>query len=178
MWDNVGVGEGAWHRHASLQGKDIVTEGPEMGRLWLQSWGRQQQLQKVGLRNTGSQIGLQREGKGLCRPLSPEDISQRLTAECSRKNEEDPCTGTMPMLPDTAHTIVPFLSRLPRSQPTQLKAKRPCCLSNSRGSCPLSLVQSSLARLWCMGPGQAVDHCSPTQPVWKSQLRTKRVQEI
>lgn len=111
MWDNVGVGEGAWHRHTSLQGEDTVSEGPETGGLRLQTQGRQQQLQKVGLRNTESQIGLQREGKGLCRPLFPKDISQRLTAECSRKNEEDPCAGIMSVFPDTAHTV-PFLSRL------------------------------------------------------------------
>lgn len=54
MWDNVGVGEGAWHRHPSLQGEDIVTEEPETAGLRLQTQGRQQQLRKVGLRNTES----------------------------------------------------------------------------------------------------------------------------
>lgn len=36
---------------------------------------REQQLHKVDLRNTEFQSGLPMEGKGHCKPLSPEDIS-------------------------------------------------------------------------------------------------------
>lgn len=116
-----------------------------------------------------------REGKGVCRPLSPEDTSQRLTAECSRKNKEDPCAGTMSMLPDPVHTV-PFLSRLPPRSHPKSKAL-PLCIQ-FQGQLPTLLNPGLSSQTLVHGAGQAVHHCSPTQPVRQSQLRTKRVQEI